>query len=412
MIFSIKNIRVLAGKVVLVRVDYNVPIKNKKIIEDTRLKESLPTIQYLINEGARVVLITHLGRPERKVVNSLKIDPIAVRLGKILKKPVKKLEVKNWPGFAGATPGKKNVEVEKLRLQIQKMEPGNVVMLENIRFSSFEEGNKGNFAKNLASLADIFVLDGFAVTHRNDASVVGLVKYLPSYAGLLLEKEISGLSRVIDHPKSPFVLVMGGVKLETKIPVIKNLLPRVDELLIGGGIASTYFYASGYAVGDSLVDIEYAEEVLQYCKKNKVIKPIDLIVGEKNGKKYRVVNIMEKSHKICGRDESIYDIGPATIRLYAKYIKKAQTIVWNGAMGLFEKKPYHMGTFSIAMLLASRSKGKAFGIIGGGETLQAMNIVGMSEYVDLVSTGGGAMLEFLSGKKLPGIVALQNSKLK
>lgn len=404
MIFSIKNIKALSEKVVFVRVDYNVPIKNRKITEDTRLKESMPTIKYLLKEKAKVVLITHLGRPEGVVVSDLKVDPIAARLSQIINKPVKKIGIRNYK--------LDKKELNRLKSEIEKIKPGQMAMLENIRFSPFEEGNKGSFAKNLASLGDSYVLDGFAVSHRADASVVGLPNYLPSYAGLLLEKEISGLSRATKNPKNPFVLVMGGIKLETKIPVIKKLLPKVSELLIGGGIASTYFYALGYGVGDSLVDIEYSDEVERYCKKSKVIKPVDVVVGDKNGKKYRVVEIAGEPHKICSRDEAIYDIGPATIRLYSKYIKKAQTIVWNGAMGLFEKRPYRTGTYSVARLVASRSKGKAFGVIGGGETLEAMDKVHMAEYVDLVSTGGGAMLEFLSGKKLAGIEALRNSKLK
>ncbi len=396
---SIKNIKTLSGKAVLVRVDFNAPMKNKKIADDTRLRESIPTIEYLAKAGAKVVLIMHLGRPEGKTVADLKIDPIAAVLGKLLKKPVKKLAVKNW----------KLDEKERIRLksEIAKMKPGQVAMLENIRFSPFEEGNKGDFAKSLAGLGDIFVLDGFAVCHRSDATVAGLAKYLPSYAGFLLEKEISGLLKAVNNPKRPFVLVMGGIKLETKIPVIKKLLPKVDQLLIGGGIASTYFYEAGYGVGDSLVDIEYSREVFANCRKTKVIKPVDLIVGEKDGKKYRVVEMSGEPHKICGRNEAIFDIGPATIRLYSNYIKKARTIVWNGAMGWFEKKPYDVGTLAVARLVASRSKGKAFGIIGGGETLEAMAKTGMGEYVDLVSTGGGAMLEFLAGKKLAGLTALE-----
>lgn len=399
MITSIKKAKGLAGKTVLARVDFNVPLKNKKIADDTRLRESIPTIEYLLKSGAKVVLITHLGRPKGKTVDSLKVDPLASALGKILKKPVKKLAVKNWELPEN--------EIKRLKSEIAKLKPGTVAILENIRFSPFEEGNKGKFAKNLAGLGDIFVLDGFAVSHRRDASVSGLAKYLPGYAGLLLEKEISGLKKAVDQPERPFVLVMGGIKLETKIPVIKKLLPKVDRLLIGGGIASTYFYEAGYGVGDSLVDIEFSREVFAYCKKTKVIKPVDLIVGEKDGKKYRVVEMSGEPHKICGRNEAIFDIGPATIRLYAKYIKKARTIVWNGAMGWFEKKPYDVGTIAVARLVASRSKGKAFGIIGGGETLEAMAKTGMEEYVDLISTGGGAMLEFLAGKKLTGLAALE-----
>jgi len=265
-------------------------------------------------------------------------------------------------------------------------------------------------SKKLASLGDIYVLDGFAVAHRAAASVSGVAKYLPSYAGLLLEKEITGLSKAMDKPKKPFVLILGGVKMETKIPVIKNLLPKCNYALIGAGIINTYLWAKGYKVGDSVVDKDFKKEILKYCNSKKVIKPVDVVVGTMDGKTYRHVMINKKPNQICKTGESILDCGPGTIQLYAKYIKKAETLVWNGPMGLFQTKPYEIGSFSIARLVASRAKGKAFGVIGGGETLQAMELVGMTEYVDLVSTGGGAMLEFLSGKKLPGVVAVSVGK--
>lgn len=292
-----------------------------------------------------------------------------------------------------------------MKKEINKMKGGQMLMLENIRFFADEAKDKNNFSKKLAELADLFVLDGFAVAHRDSGSVTGVAKYLPSYAGLLLEKEIVGLSKVTEKPKKPLVVILGGAKVETKAPVLKNLLPRADYMLIGGGIFNTYLKAQGFEVGGSLVDDDYLKVVKQYCGKLKVIKPVDVVVGTHDGKDYKVMKVNNK-FEVRDRRYAVFDIGPETVMLYAQYIKKAQTLVWNGAMGYFEQKPYDTGTLSIARLVASRSKGKAFGIIGGGETLQAMEAVKMGEYVDLVSTGGGAMLEFLSGAKLPGLKLL------
>lgn len=400
---TIKKIRNLKGKRVLVRVDFNVPIKNKKVVDGTRILATVPTIEYLINKKAKVILMTHLGRPEGKVVVSLKTDPIVERLNGLLKKKIVKLETGNWSASAKATAGKMRLKLVK---DLDKLKEGGVAMMDNIRFSVDESKDTGTLSQELANLADIFVLDGFAVAHRVSASVVGVAKYLPSYAGLLLEKEIKGLDKVIKNPKKPLVVVLGGAKIETKIPVMKNLLPKADKILIGGGVVNTYLKAVGYKVGDSLVDDKFKKEALQYCKNKKVVKPLDVVVGTKDGQHFSVVEVGNKPHQICKKGQAIFDIGPKTIQLYAKEIKKAQTLVWNGAMGYFEQKPYDVGTLAIARLVAARSKGKAYGVIGGGETLQSMEMVGMIEYVDLVSTGGGAMLEYLSGEKLPGVVAV------
>ncbi len=397
---TIKQIKNLKNKHILLRVDFNVPIKKdpsagaqgKKIIDDSRIKASIPTIEYLLKKKAKVILVSHLGRPEG-YDKKLSLAPVAKRLSELLRKKVELVKIKRLEDYFG-----KNVGAY-----------GNTpVLLENIRFFNGDKDGVGtgfDLSKQLANLADIFVLDGFAVAHRASASVSGVAKHLPSYAGLLLEKEIIGLSKAIQKPKKPFVVILGGVKMETKIPVLKNLLPKADCVLIGGGIFNTYLWAKGYNVGKSLIDKEYKKEALALLKNKKVVLPIDVVVGREDGSGVKVSRIPYpvSRHRLCGMDYGIYDIGPETIRLYAKYIKKAQTIVWNGAMGYFEQKPYDTGTLSVARLVASRSKGKAFGIIGGGETLQAMEITKMGEYVDLISTGGGAMLEFLSGKKLPGV---------
>jgi len=396
---TINKLKNLSGKIVLLRVDYNVPLKKGEILDDEKIVKSLPTIRTLQAKKAKIIIVTHLGRPEGKIVADLKIDPVALHLGELLKQKIVKLDSKNWDKKSG----------DKMRLEIlttiDAMRPGEVAMLENIRFSKDEEENKGTLAQELANLADIFVLDGFAVAHRGDASVVGVAKYLPAFAGLLMESEVKALSKVLKSPKKPFVAIIGGVKAETKIPVIKNLLKKSNYILIGGGIVNTYLYAKGFKIGSSVVDKKYAKEILQYCKSKKVIKPLDVVVGDIKGKKYWVKDL-DKNFKITDKNLAIYDIGPKTIQEYAKYIKKAKTIVWNGAMGYFEQHPYENATYSIARLVATRSKGPAFGVVGGGETLLSLEAVKMSEYVDHISTGGGAMLEFLSGKQLPGVKIL------
>ncbi len=390
--------RNLKGKRVLVRVDYNVPLKKKKVVDDTRLVASVPTIDYLVEKGAKVILVSHLGRPKGEVVAAMKMEPVRKQLSALLEKEVLKLETGNW----------KLSDKKKLKLieQIDNMKNGDVALMENIRFSPDEKKNTGTLSQELANLVDMFVLDGFGVAHRASASVVGVAEYVPSYAGLLVAEEVKGLDKVIRKPKSPFVVVLGGAKIETKIPVMKHMLPKADCMLLGGGLVNTYFKAKGYRIGDSLFDKDFTKEALAYCRRRKAITPVDVLVGTLDGKHHRVVDIKKKPHQICKKGEGIYDIGPKTIQLYAKYIKEAQTLVWNGAMGYFEQQPYHIGTMAIARLVASRSKGKAYGVIGGGETLQAIDIVDMRDDIDLVSTGGGAMLAYLAGEELPGLAVL------
>lgn len=389
---SLKKARNLEGKRVLVRVDYNVPVEKKKVLDDTRLLASVTTIQYLLDRHARIILVSHLGRPLGKKKAALSLAPVSLRLSKLLGKKVTQL-----PDYRG----------EKVAHAISRMKPGSIVMLENIRFSKDEEGNAGTLSRHLSAFADVFVLDGFSVVHRADASVVGIVEYLPSFAGLQLEKEIKGLSKIMEKTDRPAVLILGGAKSETKIPVLKNFLNRADKILLGGALFNTYLYALGYEIGDSLVDQAVARDAKKYASSRKVILPIDVIVGKKDGSLYRHVRIKKSDKRICGKGEAILDIGPETIALFTSYIKEAKTIVWNGAVGYFEQSPYDTGSKAMARLVAAQAKGKAYGVIGGGETIQIMEQVGMTDYIDLVSTGGGAMLEFLSGKELPGIAALQ-----
>jgi phosphoglycerate kinase len=389
---TLKKISKLSGKKVLIRVDFNVPMKGGKIIDDTRIRAAKDTVDFLSGKGAVVIIMSHFGRPEG-VDLEYSLAPVARAAEKVFGQKINFVKIgKTEAGY-----------FESAKKQLQKSVAGELVMLENIRFFAGESKDKGDLSKKLSELADVFVLDGFAVAHRGDASVSGIAKYLPSYAGVLLEKEIVGLSKAVKNPKKPYVVVLGGAKSETKIPVMKNLLPKCDTMLIGGGLVNTYLYALGYEVGGSLVDRDLTKEVLKYAKSKKVIKPVDLMVGDREGKKYRHVFIGKKPFKVCGKGEAIFDIGPETIKKYAAEIKKAKTLVWNGAMGYFEVKPYDVGTMSIARLVASSSRGKCFGIIGGGETLLAMEKIKMIEFVDLVSTGGGAMLEFLAGDKLPGV---------
>lgn len=376
------------------------PLKNKRVEDNTRLLAALPTLEYLIKKRAKVIVVSHLGRPEGKIVRSLKLDPVARELGASLKKSVKKLETGNWEW------SDKNKEYFKR--QIDQMKAGQVIMLDNIRFSADEEKNASALAAKLAALADIFVLDGFAVAHRAASSVSGVTKYLPSFAGLLLERELKGLERVVKKPNKPYVAVMGGIKTETKVPMLKNLLPKVNNILIGGGILNSILKCKKYKIGQSIADENCASLLRQAMNSKKIIMPVDLIVGDRDGKDFRLVSLRGKPHQVCKNNEAIFDIGPETICLFSGFIKNAKTLVWNGAVGYFEQKPYNIGTLAVARLIASRSKGYAYGVIGGGETVQAMAMTGMGEFVDLISTGGGAMLEFLAGKKLPGIKALEH----
>jgi len=400
---SIKQIKNLENKCVLLRVDFNVPIKNNQIQEDERILLSLPTIQYLLEKKAKIILLTHLGRPlgyngkgKGGYNKKFQLKPIVGKLEELIGQNIKlvsdfKLPINKYFVWA--------------QREVAKMQGGDILILENIRFFPDEAKNTKELSKSLAELADVFVLDGFAISHRDAASVSGVAKLLPSYAGFSLEKELTGLDKVMSKPKKPLVVVLGGVKMETKIPVLKNLIKKADYILLGGGLSSTYFLAKGCKVGSSLVDKAYKNEALFYGKKKKVILPIDVVVGKSNGKEARVIGI-DKNFSIKNPALGIFDIGPKTTKLFSQYIKKAHTIIWNGAMGYFEQSPYQHGTYAIAHLIAARSTGKVFGVAGGGETIEILRRLKVDKQIDLISTGGGAMLEYLSGKKLPGVEAV------
>jgi len=392
---SIRQLKKLTDQCVLVRVDFNVPIVKGKVKEEYKIEKSIPTIAHLLRAGAKVIMVSHLGRPEGKYEKKLSLKPVLEPLREMLKADIefltdKKCDDNYW---------------KKAKAMVTEMVGGQVLLLENIRFFDGEEKNDKKLSKALAGLADIFVLDGFAVAHRAASSVSGVADFLPAYAGLLLEEEVDGLSKVLKKPAKPFVVVLAGIKIETKIPVLKKILPLADHILLGGGIFNTYLAATGHQVGTSAVDTEYFPEAIKYCVNKKIILPVDVIVGHADGKKARAFKI-DKDFNITDNKMAIYDIGPETVKLYTKYIKTAETLVWNGAMGFFEQHPYEYGTHAIARLIASRSTGKAFGVCGGGETVETLKRLHLMEDIDLVSTGGGAMLEFLSGKILPGIKAV------
>ncbi len=385
----ITSVKHLTDKVVLVRVDWNVPLKNGRVVDDFKIIRSLATIRWLQNKGAKVVLMSHLGRPV-KPTPSLSLKPVARYVEKMLGCSIP------------VVPLIKPKDTALVQKAIDRLKRHSVLLLENIRFHADEEKNTGRLAKLLAHLGDMYVLDGFAVAHRSASSVTGVQKYLPSYAGLLLEEEMTVLSKIMDKPKRPLVVVLGGAKVDTKIPVLKHLLKKADYILLGGGLVNTYLWATGHGVGASIIGKEFKKDIIKYCANKKVIMPVDVIIGDEKGKKAYAVPLVQKLN--LAKNQAIYDIGPASVSLFSRYIKKAQMLVWNGAMGKFEVKQYGYGTKALACLFAARSKGRAVGVVGGGETVELVQQLGLLSSIDLVSTGGGAMLEFLSGKKLPGVL--------
>lgn len=382
---SISRLRSLKAKTVLVRVDFNVPMSNGQIREDYRLRAALETINDLLAKGAKLVIITHLGDPGGQIKPNLSLRPVAVRLQQLLKKNISFLEGAPSP---------------ELAMAIKKMPARSIIFLENLRFNPGEASNSLKFARALASLGDIYVNEAFSVCHRQAASVVAIKKLLPVYYGRQLIREVENLNRIL-KPKKPLVVVMGGAKIATKAPLISQIHHLADQILLGGDLANNFFKYQKYEIGRSMVDIDAIKYVRPYFKRKKIdpkiILPIDVVVKTRRGE--AVVKAPDK----VGRSEAIYDIGPETIKLYASYLKTAQTMIWNGPLGVFEEAPFKHGTISIAIAIASRSSGRAFGLVGGGETVEALNKTHMEQYVDWVSTAGGAMLAYLGGQKLPGL---------
>lgn len=387
----------VAGKKVLVRVDFNVPLNDKgEITDDTRITASLPTIQYLLEQKAAVILMAHLGRPKGQVKPELSLAPVAKHLGKLLGKKIL---------FAPDCVG------EAAQAAASKLKPGHILLLENLRFHKEEEKNDMEFAEKLASLADLYVNDGFGVSHRAHASVEGVTHFLPAAAGFLLEKEIQYVGQAVTNPLHPFVAIIGGAKVSDKIGVISNLLDKVDTLLIGGGMANTFLAAQGYKMGKSLVEedkLDLAKELLAKAKKNKVnmLLPTDLVMAAAFAPDAE--HVTEKV-KNLNQAYMALDIGAETSKAYAEALADAKMIVWNGPMGVFEMDAFCKGTEAVAKAVA---KSRATSIVGGGDSVAAIEKLGLAKRITHISTGGGASLEYLEGKVLPGVAGLDDLRRK
>ena len=385
----------IKGKRVFVRADFNVPLDEKLMItDDRRIRAALPTINYAIDEGARVLLASHLGRPKGKPDVKFSLAPVAKRLQRLLNKEVI---------FAGDCIG------PQVEAAVQKMRGGDVILLENLRFHEGEEKNDTDFAKALAAFADVYVNDAFGAAHRSHASIVGIPKFLPAVAGFLLKKEIEYLKGVVSNPVRPFVALLGGAKVSGKIGMLENLSDKVDKVVIGGGMAFTFIQAMGYEVGDSLVEqdmLELAERIMQTLKKSRVkfYLPVDCVISQsiEPGAESKIVTTQE-----IPRGWRALDIGPASVKLFTEAIQDAKTIIWNGPMGVFEVDAFSRGTFAIAHSVADAY---AMTIVGGGDTDLAVHSAGVSDAISFISTGGGASLQLLEGKELPGIAALTEKK--
>jgi phosphoglycerate kinase len=393
---TVRDIEV-SDKRVLVRVDFNVPVDagTGAITDDSRIRATLPTIKYLIERNARVILISHLGRPKGKVVDELRLTPVAQRLSQILGQQV---------GVAVNCIGP---EVEK---SVEALRDGDVLLLENLRFYSDEETGSADFAKALARLGDVFVNDAFGTSHRAHASIAGIAHYLPAVAGLLLEKEINTLGGLLERPVPPFISVFGGAKVSDKVNMLKNIMDKVDCLLIGGGMAATFLKAKSYEIGKSLIEEESvgtAAKLIEEANKSQVriILPVDVIITDEitAGVKGEIVSIEN-----IPLDKRIVDIGPQTIDNFSKELRISKTVFWNGPVGIEEIPQFAKGTEALAKLLAGL---EAKTIIGGGSTAEVINAMGLADKVTFVSTGGGASLKFLGGEELPGVVALRDKGL-
>ena len=379
----------VAGKKVLVRVDFNVPIKEGVIGDDTRIQAALPTIKYLLEQGAAVILCSHLGRPKGEAKPELSLHPVAEYLGALLEAPVT---------FADDCVG------EKAKEAAERLEPGEVLVLENTRFHAGEKKNNPELAKAMASLAEVFVNDAFGTSHRAHASTVGVAEYLPSAAGFLLEKEIKYLGNAIAEPERPFVAILGGAKISDKIGVIENLLEKADRILIGGGMANTFFKAQGYNLADSLVEeevVDVAKEILEKAG-GKLVLPVDVVIADAFSAD-AAMKTMDMGDIPQGW--RILDIGPRSVEAFSDIINRAGMVVWNGPMGVFEFDKFAKGTFEIAKAVAESN---AIGIIGGGDSTAAVKKSGLDDKIAHISTGGGASLEMLEGKMLPGLAALDD----
>jgi len=377
------------NKRVLVRVDFNVPINNGRVVEDFRLRVSLPTIEYLTKSQAKVILISHLGRPNNRE-EKYSLYPVAKRLSELLNQTVKFID---------------DCIGERVEKEVQKLEPGQVILLENLRFYPGEKKNDPEFSQSLAQLAEVYINDAFGVMHREHASVVGIPKYLPSGIGFLVEKELKVLSKVLENPERPWTVVMGGAKISTKIKFIERFLKKADNLLLGGALANNMLLAQGLVVGQSVIEPDLIEQIKQIeITDSRLHLPLDVIVAKEP-------TLQAKSHiTSIGKvnpEEMILDIGPDTRNLFKSIIQESKTIVWNGPMGLYEVEQFAQGTKEIAFAVAQTS---GFSIVGGGETVVLLDKLGLLEKINHICSGGGAMLQFLSEEPLPGLVVLEECR--
>ncbi|MCM3672434.1 phosphoglycerate kinase [Peribacillus simplex] len=389
---SIRDIE-LKGKRVFCRVDFNVPMQDGKISDDTRIKAALPTISYLTEQGAKVILASHLGRPKGQVVEELRLAPVAERLSELSGKDVQKAE---------------EAYGETVQSIIDNMQNGEILLLENVRFYPGEEKNDQELAKSFAALADVYVNDAFGAAHRAHASTEGIAHHLPAVAGLLMEKELSVLGKALSNPERPFTAIIGGAKVKDKIGVIENLLEKVDHLIIGGGLGYTFIKAQGHEIGNSLLEedkIELAKSFIESAKEKgvKLHLPIDAVVTAEFSPDAETENV---DIDAIPNDKMGLDIGPKTSELFADVIKSSKLVIWNGPMGVFEFDKFANGTRTVAEALAEAEG--TYSIVGGGDSAAAAEKFGLAEKMSHISTGGGASLEFMEGKELPGVVALND----
>ncbi|MED3910020.1 phosphoglycerate kinase [Peribacillus simplex] len=389
---SIRDIE-LKGKRVFCRVDFNVPMQDGKISDDTRIKAALPTISYLTEQGAKVILASHLGRPKGQVVEELRLAPVAERLSELSGKDVQKAE---------------EAYGETVQSIIDNMQNGEILLLENVRFYTGEEKNDQELAKSFAALADVYVNDAFGAAHRAHASTEGIAHHLPAVAGLLMEKELSVLGKALSNPERPFTAIIGGAKVKDKIGVIENLLENVDHLIIGGGLGYTFIKAQGHEIGNSLLEedkIELAKSFIESAKEKgvKLHLPIDAVVTAEFSPDAETENV---DIDAIPSDKMALDIGPKTSELFADVIKGSKLVIWNGPMGVFEFDKFANGTRTVAEALAEAKD--TYSIVGGGDSAAAAEKFGLAEKMSHISTGGGASLEFMEGKELPGVVALND----
>jgi phosphoglycerate kinase len=388
---SIRDVNVF-GKRVLVRVDFNVPMEEGKITDDKRISETLPTIRFLIEQGAKIILVSHFGRPKGQVVEAMRLTPVVVRLSELLGRPVVKTE---------------NVVGDEVQARISEMKDGDVILLENVRFDPGEEKNDPELARSLASLADLYVNDAFGAAHRAHASTEGVAHHLPAVAGLLMDKELDVLGKAIHNPERPFTAIVGGAKVKDKIAVIDNLLNIVDHLIIGGGLANTFLKAQGCEIGKSLVENDKVDMASEFIEKSKekgvnLLIPTDVVVADQFSAdaNTKVVSVDQ-----IPSDWQVLDIGTKTQEIFAETIKQSKLVVWNGPMGVFEMEPFSHGTQAVTLACAQT---EGYTVIGGGDSAAAVEKFNMADQMDHISTGGGASLEFMEGKILPGVAALND----